>query len=203
MRSSADGTVIVDGELDLRALGGALNRRRGWIIWPTLLVAVVSAITVNLIAPRYKSEARLVYDGRENVFLRPEAEKTLLEERTPADQETLTNQVQIVLSRQLALDVIGDLKLNENPEFDPVLRGASVVRHILALTGLTRDLLAMSPEERLLESWYDRLTVYPVDKSRVIVIEFQSTDSVLAARIANAITDAYLRDQQQKKGQKA
>jgi hypothetical protein len=34
----------------------------------------------------------------------------------------------------------------------------------------------MTPEERVLESWYDRLTAYPVDKSRVIVIEFQSWD---------------------------
>src|ERR1700693_225326 len=143
MKSGADGAVIVDGDLDLRALGAALNRRRRWIVWPTLLVAAVSAIAVNLIVPRYKSEARLVYDGRENVFLRPEVEKALVEERAPADQETLTNQVQIVLSHQLALDVIGDLKLNENPEFDPVLRGASPVRHLLALAGLTRDLLAM------------------------------------------------------------
>lgn len=196
MQSNVNASVIVDGDLDLRALGAAFLRRRRWIVWPTLLVAVISAVAVNLIAPRYKSEARLVYDGRENVFLRPEVEKPLIEDRGPADAETLTNQVQIVLSRQLALDVIGALKLNELPEFDPVLRGTSTVRHILALAGLAQDLLAMSPEERVLESWYDRLAVYPVEKSRVIVVEFQSTDPALAARITNAITADYLRLQQ-------
>ena len=40
----------------------------------------------------------------------------------------------------------------------------------------------MTPEERVLEAYYERLTVFPVDKSRVISIEFQSADPELAAR---------------------
>ena len=194
--SVPQGGVGPDGDLDLRALGGALMRRKRWIILPTLLVAIASGIVVNVLSPRYKSEARIVYDGRENVFLRPEADKAINQDRGPADPETLTNQIQIVLSRPLALDVIAELKLNELPEFDPVLRGISTLRHFTQLAGISRDLLAMTPEERVLESWYDRLTSFPLDKSRVIVVEFQSGDPALAARVANAIADAYLRMQQ-------
>src|SRR5882724_2287081 len=91
--------VAHDGDLDLRALGAALMRRKRWIIWPTLLVAIATAVAVNVLTPRYKSEARIVYDGRENVFLRPEADKSPNQDRSPADAETLTNQIQIVLSR--------------------------------------------------------------------------------------------------------
>jgi polysaccharide biosynthesis transport protein len=196
MKSNTDAPAPGDGALDLRSLGPLLLRRKGWFIWPTLLVALAATVVVNLITPRYKSEARIVYDGRENVFLRPEAEKPISQERSPPDAETLTNQVQIVLSRDLALDVIRQLKLNEMPEFDPLLNGASRLRHVLALAGLARDLLAMSPEERVLESWYDRLSAYPVDKSRVIVIEFQSRDPALAAHATNAIAETYLRLQQ-------
>ncbi len=104
-----------------------------------------------MLTPRYKSEARIVYDGRENVFLRPDADKAANQDRGPADAETLTNQVQIVLSRQLALDVIGELKLNELPEFDPALRPRSMLRQVLTMLGISRDLLAMTPEERVLE----------------------------------------------------
>ena len=50
----------------------------------------------------------------------------------------------------------------------------------------------MTPEERVLEAYYDRLTVYPVEKSRVIVIDFLSEDPELAAHVANAIAEAYL-----------
>ena len=96
--------VAGDGDLDLRTLAAALWRHKGWILWPTILVAVLTAIGVNVVTPRYKSEARILYDGRENAFLRPEVDKTLNADRPPADAETLTSQVQIVLSRQLALD---------------------------------------------------------------------------------------------------
>ena len=195
-KSAFGASVLLDGDLDLRSLGAALRRRKHWIIWPTLLVAIASGVAVNLVAPRYKSESRILYDGRENVFLRPEAEKSINQDRGPADAETVTNQIQIVLSRPLALDVIGELKLNELPEFDPVLHGISTLRGLMQMAGISRDLLAMSPEERVLESWYDRLTAYPLDKSRVIVIEFQSGDPALAARVANAIADRYLRLQQ-------
>ena len=54
----------------------------------------------------------------------------------------------------------------------------------------------MTPEERVLEAYYERLTVFPVDKSRVISIEFQSADPELAARVANTIADTYLALQQ-------
>jgi uncharacterized protein involved in exopolysaccharide biosynthesis len=50
----------------------------------------------------------------------------------------------------------------------------------------------MTPEERVLEAYYDRLTVYPVEKSRVIVIDFLSEDPKLASAVANAIAEAYL-----------
>jgi polysaccharide biosynthesis transport protein len=196
MARTAASAAVEDGDIDLRSLGLALWKRKAWILWPTVVVAIVAAIGVNMITPRYKSEARILYDGRENVFLRPEAEKSTNGERPAADPETLTSQVQLVLSRQLALEVIGQLKLNDLPEFDPVLRPTSIFRHILVLIGISRDLMAMTPEERVLESWYDRLTAYPVDKSRVIVIEFQSWDPALAARVTNAIADTYLRMEQ-------
>jgi polysaccharide biosynthesis transport protein len=43
------------GDLDMRALGQALARKRGWIIVPTVLAAVLSITAVNLVTPRYKS----------------------------------------------------------------------------------------------------------------------------------------------------
>jgi polysaccharide biosynthesis transport protein len=178
------------GELDLRALGAALKRKRGWIIVPTVLAAVLSITSVNLVTPRYKSEARILIDGRENVFLRPNGERN--EERTALDAEAVTSQVQLVLSRDLAREIIKQNKLAELPEFDPVLRGLSPVKSLLALFGIGRDPFSMTPEERVLDAYFDRLTAYAVDKSRVIVVEFQSQDPDLAARVANSIVDGYL-----------
>ena len=101
------------GDLDMRVLGQALARKKGWIIIPTLLAAVLSVTAVNLVTPRYKSEARILVDGRENVFLRPSGERN--EERTSLDAEAVTSQVQLLLSRDLAREIIKKNKLAERP----------------------------------------------------------------------------------------
>jgi tyrosine-protein kinase Etk/Wzc len=133
------------GDLDLRTLGAALSRRKGWIIIPTLLAAALSMTAVNLVTPRYKSEARILIDGRENVFLRPNGERN--EERTALDAEAVTSQVQLVLSRELAREIIKQNKLAERPEFDPVLLGPSPLKSVLALLGVIRDPFSVTPAE--------------------------------------------------------
>lgn len=179
------------GDIDLHALGGALARRRGWIVVPTVLALVASVAIVNLITPRYKSESRILIDGRENVFLRPSSDRST-EERQALDPEAVTSQVQLVLSRDLAREIIKKNKLAERPEFDPVLQGVSPLKSLAALVGIGRDPFSMTPEERVLDAYYDRLQAYAVDKSRVIVVEFQSQDPELAVRVASSIADGYL-----------
>lgn len=178
-------------ELDLGALGRALWRRKHLILGLTLLAAGLAFAAVNLVTPRYKSEARVLIETRDNIFLRPEADRTT-ERAATVDQEAVTSQVQLILSRDLALDVIRKLKLGDKPEFDPVLRGPSVVRTVLGLIGLVKDPMSQTPEERVLKSYVDRLTAFQVDKSRVIAIEFESEDSELAAQVVNTIADSFL-----------
>jgi uncharacterized protein involved in exopolysaccharide biosynthesis/Mrp family chromosome partitioning ATPase len=182
---------LTDPEFDLPALGVALWRRKWAIIGPTILVALVTLGVVQIIPPKYQSEARLLIEQRGNIFLRPDADKDI-SDRGTVDQEAVTSQVQLVLSRDLASEVIAKLKLNERPEFDPMLAGLSPVKDLLGALGLIKDPRRMTPEERVLESYYDRLSVFAIEKSRVIVIDFLSEDPNLAARVANAIADAYL-----------
>lgn len=189
------------GDLDLHALGRALSRKRSWIVVPTVLALTLSLIGVNLVTARYKSEARILVDGRDNVFLRPNGERD--PERSALDAEAVTSQVQLLLSRDLAREIIKKNKLAELPEFDPVLQGFSPLKSLLALIGIGRDPFTLTPEERVLEAYYDRFTAYAVDKSRVIVIEFQSRDPELAARVANSIAEGYLVLQQSARQEQA
>ncbi len=172
------------GDLDLRALGQALMRRRSWIIVPTVFAAALSIAAVNMVTPRYKSEVRILIDGRENVFLRPNGERN--EERSALDAEAVTSQVQLLQSRDLAREIIKKNKLAA------VLQGVSPLRSLLPLFGIGRDPFSLTPEERVLDAYYDRFTAYAVDKSRVVVIEFQSRDPELAARVADSIAEGYL-----------
>ena len=188
------GGVAAGEELNLGMIGRAIWRHKLLIILPTLVVAALAFIGASMLTPRYKSEARVLIEGRENIFLRPEAEKSMTD-RSTVDPETVTSQVQLILSRDLARDVIKELNLIDSPEFNAALRESSPLS-LLRTIGILKDPMLMSPEERVLTAYYDRLTAYAIDKSRVIVIEFQSADPDLAARAANLIAKRYLSFQQ-------
>src|SRR4029078_5747214 len=146
---------IADGEPEMRGLGRALWHRKVTIIGLTLLSAGAAFLAANSVTPRYQSAARLLLDARENVFLRAEADKT--GERTTIDPEAVTSQIQLVLSRDLAREVIQKEKLADKPEFDPATGQLSGLRAVLGVLGFGRDPSAMSREERVLESYYDRI----------------------------------------------
>ncbi len=191
-------TETGDSALDLAALARALWRRRRWIIVPTLIAAVASFAVVNLMTPRYKSESRVLIESRETAYNRAEGDRNVERDRTLVDAEAVQSQVQLALSRDLARKIVRELKLTDHAEFNPEVSG-SVFGRILALVGLLRDASRLSVEERVLDRYYERLTVYPIDKTRVVVIEFQSEDPDLAAKIANTVADGYLMLQQQSK----
>jgi polysaccharide biosynthesis transport protein len=191
----------LDGELDLSALGATLWRKKWTVLRPTILVALIALFAVQIITPRYQSESRIFIESRDNIYLRPDVDKDIAQ--NPVDDEAVTSQVQIILSRDLAREVVTKLKLGQKPEFDSALNGVSPIKAVLGLFGLVKDPLSMTPEERVLTAYYDRLTVTPVDKSRVINIDFLSQDPELAAQVANAIAEGYLMRQREAKEEQA
>src|SRR5215468_8586236 len=94
--AKSDGGMLAGAEIDLGALGAAIWRRKLLIVGLTLLTAALTSLVVNLITPRYKSEARVLIESRENIFLRPDADKNS-ERGTTVDQEAVTSQVQLIL----------------------------------------------------------------------------------------------------------
>jgi uncharacterized protein involved in exopolysaccharide biosynthesis/Mrp family chromosome partitioning ATPase len=187
--------------MNLGSIARAIWRNKRSIIGPTLVMAAAAFIGVNVITPRYKSEARVLVEGRENIFLRPEADKAVIDRGT-VDAETVTSQVQLILSRDLAREVIKELNLTESPEFNAALKEFSPLSALRTI-GILKDPMSMTLEERVLAAYYDRLTAFALDKSRVISIEFQSADPDLAARGANLIAEKYLSLQQMAKQDQA
>lgn len=184
----------IDEEANLGMIARSLWANKHRIVFPTILMAAAAFIGVSLLTPRFKSEARVIVEGRENIFLRPEAEKTMIDRGT-VDAEAVTSQVQLVLSRDLASEVIRKLNLEALPEFNAALNPLSPMT-ALRMLGLAKDTSSIPVEERVLGAYFERLSAYSVDKSRVIAIEFQSADPELAAKVANTIAENYLSFQQ-------
>ena len=91
-------------------------------------------LVVQVITPRYQSESRVFIESRDNIYLRPDVDKDT--DQNPVDDEAVTSQAQIILSRDLAREVIKKLKLGEQPEFDPALNGVSPIKAVLGLIGI-------------------------------------------------------------------
>ena len=187
-------TVAAAGEsrsdlLDLPALWAAIKAKKLWIIGPTLAALGLSFVAVNVIPPRYTGQAQLLLQSRDSYFTRPGQSEVAGQQFDP---EAVQSQVQVVLSRDLAREAIKRIGLVGNPEFDSGAGALGALRKIGVLVGIGAHPADRSPEERVLEAYYDRLLVFPVGRSRIVAVEFTSRDPALAAKAANDIAAVYL-----------
>ncbi len=187
----------VTGEIDLARIARAISAKRWWVIGPTVAMFAGSAIFVNSVKPRYSAEARVLLENQENFI--PRADKTERASEILPDPEAVQSQIQLLTSRDLARRVIKMLDLQGNDEFDPLAHGAGAATRALMMLGLARDPTQTSPEDRILETFGDKLSVLSPTKTRVLSIEFTSRNPDLAAKGANAVAETYLEFQQDAK----
>lgn len=178
-----------DVDVDLGRLFGSLVRNWPRIIAVALVVTGLAFMLAWTATPKYKAETRILIETRESIFTRPtgggEASNPVL------DEEGVTSQVEVVGSTDILKQVAQKLELAKLPEFDEAANMSAVGR-LMVIAGLKADPGEIAPEERVLKAFREKLSVYRVDRSRVIVIEFSSQDPKLAAEVPNAIADAYI-----------
>lgn len=187
--------------LDLSALWAAIRRRKLWIIGPTLAALGLSFVAVNVVTPRYTGEARLLLENRGGFYALPG--QSSQDSAGQFDSEAVQSQVQVMMSRDLAREAVKRIGLVGNAEFDSGVGALSAVRKLAVMIGLGGHPADRSPEERVLEKYYDRLLVFPVARSRIVSVEFTSRDAALAAKGANTIAETYLEFQEQAKQENA
>lgn len=179
-----------DADIDIAGLFSAIWRAKFKIVLVSLIVTGLMFVLLSVVSPKYKSEARLLIDSSESVFTRPTNDRV---DREPDfDEQGIASQVDILTSSNLLMSVASELDLGSRSEFDGA-QNISAVSQVLIMLGLTSDPRELSKEKRVLDSVRERLTVFARENSRVIVIEFQSTDKDLAANFPNALADAYLK----------
>lgn len=199
MRSvnEAENGVMPAGDTDFGGVLATLLAKKWWILLMTSLAFVGSVAFVSVATPKYTGEAKVILENRDNYYTRPDKETR---GQDPAlDAEAVQSQVQAIMSRDLAKTVIQKLKLNGLEEFDPVKKQPGLLSTVMAALGVGKSPLSSSPEERVLENYFNKLLVYNVGKSRVIAVEFSSKDPELAARGANVIADEFIITQQEAK----
>lgn len=178
-----------DADIDIGRLSAAVWRDKWIILIGSLVITALVAVALMLATPQYRSDARVLIDAGESVFTRPERDP--LADQTRLDQEAVASQVEIITSTDLLMQVAGELDLASRSEFNDAASMSAFGRGLAAL-GLAADPSDLAGEKRVLDAMRERLTVFPVENSRVIVIGFRSSDPELAARVPNALARAYV-----------
>lgn len=192
---SGSRAVASDVDVDLGLLFASLLR--GWlrIVVAALVITGLAFLALSMIAPKYRGETRILIESRESVYTRP-ANATGEADRPLLDEEAITSQVEVISSAEILRTVARELNLASRAEF---VSQPGAVGSLLMLVGLRGDPGAATTEERVLRVMREKLNVFRVDKSRVIVVQFSSEDPELAAQVANAVADAYIEVQEQAK----
>jgi uncharacterized protein involved in exopolysaccharide biosynthesis len=176
-------------DIDVASLGRAVWRAKGWILGLAIGAGVITFIALAMMRPLFTSEARILIQNDESTFTRPASEQAP-EARVTLDEQAMQSQVQVLTSRDLALRVIKDLNLIDNPEFAKD-SGVGLFGRLLAKLGIGLG-SQVSREEKAANVFARHLNVYQLGKSSVIGVEYTSGSSPLAAEVANKLSDVYI-----------
>lgn len=189
MRKSNDNSQAVE-DIDVATLGRALWRAKGWILGLAIGAGVITFIALSMMRPLFTSEARILIQNDESTFTRPASEQGFDPNRSTLDRQALQSQVQVLTSRDLALQVIRALDLTNDPNFAKD-GGAGLVKRLLGRFGIGKG-SQESEDEKAATIFAEHLNVFQLAESSVIAVEYTSGYSPLAAEAANKLADVYI-----------
>jgi polysaccharide biosynthesis transport protein len=208
---------------DLRLTWGALWRLRWQILAITCLFTGVSIIIMSLLPVHFVAEARLLVGIEQPEILRGPDQPAAVSD----DGETTRaqNEMYVVLSRDLARQLVNLLKLDKNPFFNRVVQNSPntgggtlenwhqtvrrLVRPITAVIGIgslnseegrsEQDSGTHNFNRPLQETIIDELlnviSVTPLGRSNVLSIQADTGDPELSATLVNSLAKMYIEEQ--------
>jgi capsular exopolysaccharide synthesis family protein len=148
------------------------------ILFTTFLMISLGGTYLIVARPSYTAVATMLIDTRKAQFLQQQPSYS----DAQVDSATVESQVRVLKSDVVALSVIKNLQLTQDPEFvDSDAKNAATSDYDRMRSALT--------------VFASRLSVTRDGLSYVIEVSFRSYDSGKAAQIANAVVNAYLVDQ--------
>jgi succinoglycan biosynthesis transport protein ExoP len=162
---------------------------------PSAVVASIrGALGVILIVAAIAGAAAfLLFDRTPAMYLAEARVSVGIDDREAARlARAMDGEVQLIRSLDVARTAAASLGLAAVPEYRDSGDDVPMLRRLLVMLGLARDLRTLAPEERVLALYDENLVVDAVAGSNVVRIGFWSSDPVLAASGANAVADAYV-----------
>jgi exopolysaccharide transport family protein len=172
-------------ELNLLDYWLLIRKHLKQIIGLAVVVTLLAALVAFQMTPIYRSTALLLIENSKSKAL---SLSDLYDIQGSAGQESFNSQVQILKSRPIAELVINKLELLKDPTFNPPKESGWFASEAEG----TPEEIAAKEFESALNRFSRSLTIEPILKSQIVKISFDSPDKELAAKVANAVAEAYI-----------
>lgn len=170
-----------------------------WPHWMAILILAFACAAAAYAASRMMTPRFMV---TAQIFIDPRGLQVFDNELTPRQQDSNTainfveSQARIVTSQSVLSRVVDSERLTEDPEFNGK-GGASWAVALLDRLGMARggEESFEARERQALNSLYDRVIVRRPERTFVIEVTVRAADPDKAARLANAVSHAYIDSQ--------
>jgi len=161
---------------------------------------ILTTLASLALAAAYLATASPVYTASTTLFIDPRLKKIVTDEVTQgglgSDVALVESQVAIIGSDAVLKRAVQQLKLDTDPEFAPP-QGTGVLSRLKAL--VIKRPPAPDTTVQAVESLSRGLKVKRAQKTYIVDIEASASSPIKAARISEAIVEAYLVDQREAK----
>lgn len=172
-------------ELNLLDYWLLIRKHLKQIIGLAVVVTLLAALVAFQMTPIYRSTALLLIENSKSKAL---SLSDLYDIQGSAGQESFNSQVQILKSRPIAELVINKLELIKDPTFNPPKESGWFASEPEG----SPEEIAAKEFESALNRFSGSLTIEPILKSQIVKVSFDSPDKALAAKVANAVAEAYI-----------
>jgi succinoglycan biosynthesis transport protein ExoP len=175
---------------------GFVRRQYLVIITTALFMVAASILYLHIAPPIYTAQVQILLPNPRTGFVQQQS----LVPDPAIDLSQIETQLQIIKSRAIAIAVIDELKLTDDPDL------SKPTPWLLSYMLWVRSWTSPAPEhskseapgqlsDNLIAAFQDRITATRAGLSNVIEVGFASSSPIRAAAIANAIANAYIADQ--------
>lgn len=170
----------------------SVSKRKWTILGFGISIAILAAVITFVITPVYRSTVTLLIDASKSKIVSIDEVYSGFSD----NHDYFLTQVEILKSPDIALRAITKLKLWDNPEFDPRKKDSSGIQKLLVAAGIVEENPQKWDEDSLakavLPKFMKQLSVDPVRLSLLVKVNFESTDKLLAAQVANTMANSFI-----------
>ncbi|KAA0123055.1 lipopolysaccharide biosynthesis protein [Methylobacterium sp. P1-11] len=178
---------------DSRVILRRLWRGSGFIVLGGLFMVAVAVALLGLIPPRYTSSIQVLVDPSDLRVV--ENDVNARQPQADSGVSIAESQVRVIQSDSVLRRVIAKLRLDQDEEFVLPDGDNPTLTWIKGALGMLPPPASRDPVNTALDTLQNRLSVRRAERTFVIDVSVQSRDPEKAARIANAIGDAYFAEE--------